>query len=226
MNRTLSLLAVALLLGTTLSAHAAPVNLLVNGGFESTTISNGSWINTASIAGWSVLAGPGTGFEVRNNVAGAAKEGRNFIELDTNGNTTIGQTLNGLVSGALYDLSFWYSPREFQAASTNGIQVFWNGSLLDATLTGVGGSGNDWKQYQYQVTARSGSNLLSFAAVGTSDGVGGSLDNVSLSNHVPEPGSLALTAVALLGAFLLPKRLRRQAQQRRATALASTLQQR
>lgn len=226
MNRTLSPVAFALLLATHLASHAAPVNLLVNGGFESTALNNGSWVNTSSIAGWSVLAGPGTGFEVRNNVAGAAKEGRNYVELDTNGNTTIGQTLNSLVAGAAYDLSFWYSPREFQSASTNGIQVFWNGTLLDATLTGVGGSGNDWKQYEYQVIARSGSNLLSFASVGPSDSLGGNLDNVSLTNHVPEPGSLALTAVALLGAFLLPKRLRRQAQQRRATALASTLPQR
>lgn len=223
MNRTLSLAAFALLLTTNVSAHAAPVNLLVNGGFEGTTLNNGSWVNTTSIAGWSVLAGPGTGFEVRNNVAGAAQEGRNYIELDTNGNTTIGQTLNSLVAGAVYDLSFWYSPREFQLASTNGIQVFWNGTLLDATLTGLGGSGNDWQHYQYQVVARNGSNLLSFASVGASDSVGGNLDNASLTNHVPEPGSLALTALALLGVWALPKRLRRQAEQRRATALASTL---
>jgi len=220
MNRTLSLL--ALFAATTL-AHAGPVNLLTNGGFESTVVGNGSWVNVSSIAGWTNLAGPGSGFEVRNNVAGAAQEGRNYLELDTNGNTTIGQTLANLTAGATYDLSFWYSPREFQAASTNGIQVFWNGALLDATLTGLGGSGNAWTQHQYQVVARSGSNLLSFASVGTSDSVGGNLDNVSLVNRLPEPGTLALTLAALASVFLLPRRLRRQAEQRRATALASTL---
>lgn len=225
MNRILPLVALLALLNVSATASAAPVsarNLVVNGGFESTAVGTGNWVNVASTPGWTVLAGPGTGFEIRNNVAGAAQEGSNFVELDTNGNTTIGQYLDSLSTGARYDLSFWYSPREFQAASSNGIQVFWNGTLLDATLTGLGGSGNDWAQHQYSVTAQAGRNLLSFAAVGTSDGVGGSLDNVSL-NRIPEPGSLALALAALAGAFLLPRRLRRQAELRRAAALASTL---
>lgn len=221
MNRTLSL--VALLAATSL-AHAGPVNLLTNGSFESTTLANGSWTNASSIAGWSWLAGPGSGFELRNNVAGAAQDGRNYLELDTNGNTTIGQSLTGLTAGASYDLSFWYSPREFQPASTNGIQVFWNGLLLDATLTGLGGAGNAWTQHQYQVVARAGTNVLSFASVGTSDSLGGNLDNVSLSNRLPEPGTLALAIAALGAILLLPRRLRRDAEQRRAVALAHTLQ--
>lgn len=220
MNRTLSL--VALLAATSL-AHAGPVNLLTNGGFESTAVGNGSWVNTGSIAGWTRTAGPGSGFEVRNNVAGAAQQGSNYLELDTGGNTTIAQSLTGLTAGALYDLSFWYSPREGVAAASNGIDVFWNGLLLDA-VTGLGArSGNVWSQYQYQVVAKAGTNVLSFAAAGTSDGYGGSLDNVSLTNHVPEPGSLALTLAALAGIALLPRRLRRSAEARRAAALASTL---
>jgi hypothetical protein len=40
---------------------------------------------------------------------------------------------------------------------------------------------------------------------------------------VPEPGSLALTLAALAGIALLPRRLRRDAEARRAAALASTL---
>lgn len=221
MKRTLPL--VALLASA--AAFAGPVpagNLLVNGGFESTVVANGNWVNVASTAGWTWLGGSGTGFEIRNNVAGAAQEGRNYIELDTNGNTLIGQYLDNLASGAQYDLSFWYSPREFQAASTNGVQVFWNGLLLDATLTGLGGSGNDWTQHQYRVTAQGGRNLLSFASVGTNDSLGGNLDNVSL-NRIPEPGTLALTLAALAAVFLLPRTLRRRAEARRAIALASTL---
>ena len=54
-------------------------------------------------------------------------------------------------------------------------------------------------------------------------GLGGNLDNVALTNSVPEPGSLTLALAALAGAFLLPRRLRRKAEERRATALASTL---
>lgn len=222
MNRLLPLLA---LTAVCTAAHAAPApasNLLVNGGFESTAVANGSWVNVTSIAGWTWLGGPGTGFEVRNDVAGRAQEGLNYIELDTNGNSRIGQYLDTLTAGAQYDLSFWYAPRVGQAASTNGMQVFWNGNLVDATLTGLGGSQNEWTQHQYRLTAQGGRNLLSFAAVGTSDGLGGNLDNVRVSS-IPEPSSLALALAALAGAFLLPGSMRRKAELRRATALASKL---
>lgn len=210
------------------SALAAPVqagNLLVNGSFESTAVANGSWVNVASMPGWTWLAGPGTGFEIRNNVAGKAQDGLNFIELDTNGNTTIGQYLNDLSAGAQYELSFWYAPRESQAASTNGIQAFWNGVQLGPTLSGLGGNGNEWTEYRFSLTAQAGLNLLSFAAVGSSDSLGGSLDNVSLRS-LPEPGSLALSLAALAACLLLPRTLRRQAEARRATALAAALNRR
>lgn len=191
MKRALSLLALIAAGSAALAAPAPSGNLIVNGSFESTVLKPGSWAQVSTLSGWTWLAGPGTGFEVRNNVAGQAQDGQNYIELDTNGNTTIGQYLDSLTAGAGYALSFWYAPREFQPASTNGIQVFWNGVQLGDTLTGQGGSGNLWSQHQYRVTAQAGRNLLSFASVGTSDSVGGALDNVSL-NRVPEPGSLVL----------------------------------
>lgn len=222
MKRTLSLLALLVPCAPAFAAPTPAGNLLVNGGFESTVVADGNWVNVATTSGWTWLSGPGTGFEIRNNVAGSAQEGRNYVELDTTGNTLIGQYLDNLTSGARYDLSFWYAPREFQAASTNGLQVFWNGVQLGDTLTGLGGSENDWTQHQYLVTAQAGRNLLSFASTGTSDSLGGNLDNVSL-NRVPEPGSLALTLAALGGLFLVPRTLRRHAEARRATALASTL---
>ncbi|MDR7332804.1 PEP-CTERM sorting domain-containing protein [Roseateles asaccharophilus] len=223
MKRLMPLLALAVCATTTVAAPAPTSNLLVNGSFESTTVANGSWVNVSTTPGWIWLDGPGTGFEVRNNVVGQAQDGQNFIELDTTGNTLIGQYLNDLAAGARFDLNFWYSPREFQAASTNGLQVFWNGVQLGDTLTHLGGSGNDWSLHRYTVTAQAGRNLLSFASVGTSDSLGGNLDNVSLRASVPEPGSLALCLVALGGMLLAPGALRRRAQQRRAVALASTL---
>ena len=226
MKRFLFLLTLSMLTAVSGAAKAAPTpvgNQIVNGGFESTFVANNSWVNVAATPGWTWLGGPGTGFELRNNAVGRAQEGRNFIELDTNGNSLIGQYLDNLSTGALYDLTFWYAPRTFQPASTNGLQVFWNGAQLGDVLTRLGGSENDWTQHQFSVNAQAGRNLLSFAAAGTSDGLGGNLDNVQL-NRIPEPGSLMLTLAALAAAFLLPRTLRRQAVLRRATALASTLE--
>ncbi|MDR7269589.1 hypothetical protein J2X20_002218 [Pelomonas saccharophila] len=222
MKRALSLLALIAFGSTALAAPVPASNLLVNGSFEGTTVANGGWVNVGTTPGWTWLAGPGTGFEIRNNIAGKAQDGLNYIELDTNGNTTIGQYLDNLSAGARYELSFWYAPREFQAASTNGVQAFWNGVQLGATLSGLGGSGNEWTEYRFSLTAQAGRNLLSFASTGASDSLGGNLDNVSL-HRVPEPGSLALTFAALAGCLLLPRSLRKQAEARRAQALAAAL---
>jgi hypothetical protein len=205
MNTTFTALALAVLTSAAGSALAAPTNLIVNGGFESTAVANGSWVNAPTVAGWQSLGGPGTGFEVRNNAAGASEEGKNYVELDTNGNTTIGQTLAGLLPGSTYELDFWYAPRIGVGAASNGINVYWNGVQLGSTFTGDGGSTNVWSEKHFRVTAAAGSNVLSFASVGTSDSLGGNLDNVSLTATVPEPASLALVG-ASLGLLALSRR--------------------
>ncbi|MFN3304541.1 MAG: PEP-CTERM sorting domain-containing protein [Roseateles sp.] len=180
------------------AVHAGPANLVVNGGFEATSVANGSWVNVASAPGWQVVAGPGSGIEIRNNAVGSAHGGRNFVELDTTGNTTIEQLFGGLVAGGAYDLSFWYSPRVGQPSSTNGLGVYWNGVALGDTLTAAGGNANLWTEYRFGVTAQAGSNSLRFAALGSSDSLGGNLDDVALTAHVPEPGTTALLGAAFV----------------------------
>ncbi|NVD98164.1 PEP-CTERM sorting domain-containing protein [Massilia sp. BJB1822] len=190
-------LSVALLGATTLlaaaSTFAAPIQLVKNGGFESDIVGNSNWIQGNTLSGWTVGA---NGVEIRNDVAGKAFGGNNFVELDTYGNSSISQNL-ATTAGGKYTLSFYYSPREFTSSSTNGIEVLWNGVSKGIFSANGGSNGNLWQQYSFNVTGFGPSTALEFRAVGASDSFGGGLDNVSVTSAVPEPGSMALMGLGL-----------------------------
>lgn len=210
-NAKLALVATALLS----SAAGASTNLIVNGSFEDISsdpgiqhVANGSWSVLSVLPGWTTTFG--AGIEVRRNVAGAAQNGVQFVELDShssiagkpasyNSNSSMAQSVT-TASGQRYTLSFWYSPRPGTAAmgsDTNDLGVYWNGAQLGGTLTGVNNSGsNQWQQYTYTVVGH-GLDILSFSALGKQDTYGGSLDNVSLITAVPEPDRLAMLLVGL-----------------------------
>jgi hypothetical protein len=171
---------------------AVAANLVQNGSFENPAQDPGTWDLYSAIQGWNVVSG--AGIELRNNNAGTAQNGNNYVELDSHNNSTIQQDGIATIAGSLYDLTFFYSPRIGQPASTNGIDVFWNGGLL-ASLTGDGGTDNIWGSHKFSVKG-TGNDSLSFAASGRSDSLGGNLDNVSL-NSVPVPAAFWLMASAL-----------------------------
>lgn len=180
-------------------------NIVVNGSFENPAIANGTYIFTDDLFGWTI--GGDKMVEVRNNVAGAAYDGNNYVELDSDvGNMGIWQTLTTVI-GQAYQISFAYAPRMNQPASTNPIAVTWNGVALPGSpFTGTGGSsGNNWVVYTFNVVADSVASTLKFGAVGTSDTYGGGIDAVSVS-AVPLPGAALLFGSALLGAGVLRKR--------------------
>lgn len=193
------LIAIMLLSATSL----ANANLVRNGSFEDTPQANGSWAVYNSINGWTTASGPG--IEIRNNVAGTASNGVNFVELDShNGSDTNSAMAQSITSsaGSLYELMFDYSPRIYQPANTNGISVFWNDVLLE-NITGVGGSSNYWLTYNYFVIG-TGNDVLKFLATGIDDSLGGNIDNVQL-NAVPVPAAIWLFATAI-GLFGLSRR--------------------
>jgi hypothetical protein len=176
--------------------NAAGVNLIVNGSFENPDVPPGTYSIYNAIDGWTT---GGAGVEIRDNLVGTAYEGDQFAELDSDSNSQIFQTVAGTVAGQVYALSYAYSPRLDQLASTNGISVFWNGNLLVNT-TALGGSSSAWTMLDFLVTG-TGNDVLQFAATGTSDSFGGNIDAVSLTSvsAVPLPAAAFLFAPALLG---------------------------
>jgi hypothetical protein len=182
-------LALAALLAAPLMASA---NLVTNGSFEANAQAANTWSIYSNLTGWT---GGAAGIELRNNVAGAAYDGVNYVELDTTRNSLMFQDI-GTSLGELYTLSFAYSPRQSVASGSNGIEVFWNDASL-GVFTGTGGlTGNNWSVLSLTVTGTAPTSSLKFVAVGTSDSYGGSLDAVSL-NRVPEPSTYALMLAGL-----------------------------
>tara|TARA_R110002111_G_scaffold3391_3_gene20798 strand:+ start:891 stop:1505 length:615 start_codon:yes stop_codon:yes gene_type:complete len=179
-----------------LSSQVNAANIVINGSFENPDIAPGTWsVHSPSILGWTTGS---AGVEIRDNVAGTAYEGDQFAELDSHGsdsNSYITQTLSTVI-GQMYELSFAYSPRIGQPEQTNGIDVFWNGGLLDS-VTATGSNIHNWVVYTFMVQG-TGSDVLKFAATGIEDTLGGSLDDVQVS-AVPIPAAALLFAPALLG---------------------------
>jgi hypothetical protein len=164
----------------------ASANLVQNGSFEANIQPAGTWGLYSSLTDWILVSGPS--IELRNNNAGQASDGVNFVELDSTANSAIAQTITTTADN-FYQLLFDYSPRSGTDATTNGISVYWNGTLL-TDVTGNGKVSSAWTTYSFLVKG-TGSDALKFAATGISDSYGGSLDNVRL-NAVPLPAALPL----------------------------------
>ena len=144
---------------------------------------NPGFVILPSYEGWTSTAG--AGIEVQfNNVAGVPLSSPNLVELDSNNNSEMSRSIDA----GNYVLNFFYSARPGVPITSNGIDVLVNGTSI-FNVTGAGGGGTSWSQQTVYFTLAA-PGTLSFAAVGTSDSLGGYLENVQLS--VPEPGAWAL----------------------------------
>jgi hypothetical protein len=190
MLRTLTIITVAVVLLST----SAKANLIVNGSFEvlPNTLGNGSWTTYNSIPGWTASYGS---IEVRNNVEGVAQDGNIFVELDAYYNSSMYSQTVATNVGELYTLSYYYAPRQNVALESNPIELYFNNTLVDY-YTSYSNSNNSWVQRVFTVTG-TGSDVISFKAVGKDDSYGGSIDNVSLVASVPEPSVAILIGFGL-----------------------------
>jgi hypothetical protein len=187
-----------LLLAALLSPSLASANLIINGSFEDTIQANGTWDIYAAVNGWTTT----NGIEIRNNVEGTASDGSNFAELDTNGNSSIQQTID-TVLGESYQLSFDYSSRIGTSSDTNNLVVSINGVSF-GPISGEGGPVNDWKNFILPFTGF-GPTVVNFACTGKSDGLGCNVDKIVAVQAVPAPAAVWLFGSAL-GLFGMSRR--------------------
>jgi len=157
-----------------------------------------SFFDVSVADGWT--AGVGTIEIQHDDIAGNALSQPNLVELDSNQNSTM---FFNLAAGS-YSVDYFYSPRPGVAASSNGITLSIGSTTLDSVaLSGVGNADTVWGERS--VAFKTGGGALTFAATGTSDSLGGYLDNITISqNGVPEPTawSLMIAGFGLCGALL------------------------
>ncbi|MEO1090851.1 MAG: hypothetical protein AAFX81_09475 [Pseudomonadota bacterium] len=213
-------------------ADAAPVNLLVNGGFEQAPagpgIVNGrtfgtmpgqggsrSWDvwsseNGGGLPGWATQ-GNGVEVQTRRTIGGADPvSGDYYVELDSHphgpdSNSTILQTVS--LGVGTYALSYWYQPRTNRAGD-NGLEVLWDGDVI-GTHDERSGAQAGWVQFfaNLDVTA-AGDHALGFRATGLANTTGALLDDVALT-QTPIPAALPLLGAGFAGLAFWRRRQRR-----------------
>ncbi len=191
-----SLIALALM-GAAVTANAASTNLVQNGSFEANAQASGTWNIYSNLTGWT---GGSNGIELRDNVAGTASHGTNFVELDTTGNSSMSQSIN-TVLGREYVLSFDFTNRPGTAVSTNGLSwKFGSTSGFAPTVTDF-----VWHTFTTTVLGTGGAMALEFAAINGSNSFGSSIDNVSVT-ATPIPAAVWLFGTGIASLFGFGKR--------------------
>lgn len=222
---------------------SAKADLVTNGNFEQTSLSSpggyfcqsGSTC-TSNVTGWSSTCnagGCGNGSTVLSllfaNTNGSAfnggigldgtiansPDGGNFVAAD--GDPTYSaaffQTINGLVAGQSYTLSFYQAAAQQKGsttATTSKFQVSLGAQTQNSTIMDNPNQGfTPWNQQTMTFTATSTSEVLSFLAIGTPAGVPpvALLDDVSMT-PTPEPAYFGIATIGLLG-FVAIRRQKR-----------------
>lgn len=209
MSRIVSMLA-AVLAGTTLAASGASANLLINGSFESPTISFPFYENYGptnlgnyggtSFSGWTITV---NNVDIVSQVGGwpaGAADGVQYLDLVGYGSTGgIAQSFATAI-GQTYSLSFAYAnnPGSTSSAAANvavlgapGISSVFTHSI--STTNNLG-----WTIFSGWFIANSTTSVLDFSnTVGRNNG-GVLLDAVNVT-AVPEPATWGLMLLGFLG---------------------------
>lgn len=201
-------------LARTLMASAALAALagaasaaVINGGFEDVSGLENGGLNRpgygvyTSIPGWTTLSEPGIELQNNDTLPQIDAHGGNwYVELDSDANASMYQDIS-FASAGQYILSFWYAPRT-PDLNNNGIS--WAIGNVAGAVTDV--FPNGWREVTSVFTVANAGDVLRlvFAATELSNGNGGLIDDVSVTQLAPVPlpaaGMLLMGGLAGLGA--------------------------
>jgi hypothetical protein len=172
------------------------------------------WWNAATASSISAQTQYGnSGQELVASAPGSDGGNPHFVSLDgdPNASGSLSQTVNNLVVGDHYQLSFDWAATQMTTGSQHPYTIGVAFNLGSGSLTGTQGmpqtgvlneaygASSGWMTVTYDFTATASSEVLSFLSFGTP--VGGPpialLDNIALDD-IPEPSSLAVIAGGLL----------------------------
>ncbi len=152
--------------------------LLVDGSFESAPVAAHSWSHFGQVGGWH----SDTGVEVwGKDFIQKASNGDKLMELDyDNKFSKVWQDVK-TTAGEEYSLSLDTAMRPGTAASTNPINVFWNGVEIGR----IEPHSTTWSSEQFKVVGTGGTDRLEFREDARgNDSLGGLIDNVALKGAV------------------------------------------
>ncbi len=180
-------------------------NLVANCSFENPGPSSFPNVDMLdALPGWSV--GGGAFERWSNGFSGfTSKDGVAHLELDSNwGNTSIWQVITTVV-GQAYTVNFSAAHRpdgQFsQIQFLVGPQSDGNIVFTTPQMT----AGYQWMDYEASFVATGTSTEIVFRSKGTSNSYGDHIDNISVT-AVPEPTSLVLVGLGLLGVAVRARR--------------------